>query len=121
VDEVPPEIAEAARRRLTAARALDARNNRYGAASAYLAWELEVLVGLNPLDTAHSLMDGATIESMLAGHLPVSDEHLERLRSDVAQMSARVAAMDEPSPRAVDAITNMQEALNLIEQALATS
>ncbi len=121
VNEVPPEIAEAAKRRLAAARALDMRNNLYGAAAAYLAWALEVLVGLNPLDTAHSLMDGATVESLLVGHLPVSEPELDRLRAEVQQMSDRVRAMTDPSQRAVDAVANMNEAVSLIEAALAAS
>lgn len=118
VKELPPKVVEDARRRVTAARALDMRNNRYGAASAYLAWSLEILIGVDPLDTAVSFADGATIESLLVGHLPVAEEDLVRLRTEVREMFANLAASADPSPRAQEAVKTMGTALSLIEQTL---
>lgn len=118
MSELPPDVAAEARRRLTATRALDMRNNRYGAAAAYIAWALEILVGLDPLDSVVSLADGSTIESLLVGHLPVSEDNLTKLRTEVQQMSGTVEGTDDPAPRSVEAIKNVNEALGLIEQAL---
>jgi hypothetical protein len=118
VSELPPEVAEQAQRRLRAARALDMRNNRYGATSSYIAWALEILLGLDALDSAVSLADGATIESLLVGHLPVPEEDIARLRAEVTTMTAVVEGSSDPSHRAVEAAGQIAEAMQLIEKAL---
>jgi hypothetical protein len=118
VSELPQEALEEARRRVAAARALDMRNNRYGAASAYLAWALEILIGVDPLETAVSLADGATVESLLVGHLPVSESALDQLRSEVRDMFMRLEKTADPPPRTVEAVRHMGTALSVIEQTL---
>jgi hypothetical protein len=94
------------------------RNNRYGPVAAYLAWALEILIGLDPLDSVHSLADGSTVESLLVGHLPVEPGNLTRLRGEVREMFARVDAMVDPPQQMVDAVRNMGGALSVIEQTL---
>jgi hypothetical protein len=121
VNQLPPEAVEDAKRRLAAARALDMRNNLYGAASAYLAWSLDVMLGLDALESAVSLADGATIESLLADHMPVAEADLERLQTEVRQMVEGLERTAEPEPRAIDAVKNMTTALLLIEEALSAS
>jgi hypothetical protein len=118
VNELPPELADEAQRRLRATRALDMRNNRYGAASAYIAWALEILLELDPLDTAVLLADGATLDSVLAPHVPVAEADLDRLRAEVRQMYAGLEATADPSRRSVEAVHNIGLALSLIEQTL---
>lgn len=118
MNDLPPEVLADARRRLTAARALDMRNNRYGPVAAYLAWALGILLDLDPLDTVHSLAEGTTVESLLVGHLPVAEDKLGQLRSEVREMFGRVAAMDSPPQQTVDGVRNMGAALSLIEQTL---
>ncbi|HTW20504.1 MAG TPA: hypothetical protein VME70_09875 [Mycobacteriales bacterium] len=118
MNELPPEVAEQAQRRLRAARALDMRNNRYGAASSYIAWALEILLGFDALDTAVSLADGATVEALVAGHLPVAQDDLERLRGEVRSTIAGVEAASDPAPRAIEAATQIRSAMELIEKAV---
>jgi predicted RecB family endonuclease len=121
VNQLPPEAVEDAKRRLAAARALDMRNNLYGAASAYLAWSLDVMLGLDALESAVSLADGATIESLLTDHMPVAEADLKRLQTEVRQMVEGLERTAEPEPRAIDAVKNMTTALLLIEEALSAS